>query len=127
MLPGGKLKLLLTSEVELQRKLNDARICRGKNLTECTALQTGVRIAEFRVVKDIEEFRAEGQLQPFADQCGFLDERKIQVSSAWTTQEVSGHRAVSGQRKIGADRPTRRKAEVTSQTRVQVEVVWVEK
>ena len=60
-LPAVSL-ILSTSEVELQCKLNGARICRGKNLSECSALQTCVRIAEFRMVKDIEEFRPESQL-----------------------------------------------------------------
>src|SRR5882672_737765 len=103
-----KRKNRLQLEIELQRQLDDARIGRGKNLAERTTGKAGVRIAEFRVIEDIEKFRSERQLYSFPDQGRFLEEGQVQVRASRPTEEVPRRRTIGAQGRIGFDLVRRR-------------------
>src|SRR5882762_11950892 len=92
-----KRKNRLQLEIELQRQLDDARIGRGKNLAERTTGKAGVRIAEFRVIEDIEKFRSERQLYSVPDQGRFLEEGQVQVRASRPTEEVPRRRTIGAQ------------------------------
>src|SRR5207302_1623829 len=97
------------SEIEAQAQLHLTRIVRlgGKHAKCLRALQAHRRIQEVNMVKQVEEFRGEGQPGLFR-QLDFLHETHVHVPSPQTSQRAAtrgGVRAELDRPKKGAHSP----------------------
>src|SRR5580658_7878324 len=88
-------------EVKLQAELNQPRIPIGRNLTKGAAPSGSIWIQELDVIESVEKFRPELDCLGFED-LGFLDDRKVVIVDAWTTQEIARRVAKTEERHIDA-------------------------
>ena len=79
---------LVTSKDKFKRTLQNSRVSRRSDLSKRTVGQGCIRIVELRVVQEVEELRAELQIDPLG-QREHLMGREIDIESAGTNQDVS--------------------------------------
>ena len=87
-----------SSEVKLQRQLDDPRLrvgCAsgGRNLTESSAGERRVRIAEQGQIRQVEHFRPELQLTALVD-VGDLGNTDVDIGARWSTESIPAQGAV---------------------------------
>jgi hypothetical protein len=81
-----------SSEVELQRELDDARIGRAQNLAEARGIARDIRRTEVRAIERIEQFGAELEAATLA-QMEIFREREVEVDAARAAHDADARRA----------------------------------